>query len=227
MQIRKSAVGQSPQIIERQRCPLVSPEQQIWIGCSILLRETGSIDEIASITRQRHSVSHFLSSRTRFRILSGNSTDAHHRLLCRIDQDEAHLKQDFESCCNWGGIALFKTFGAVAALKYEHLAASRPRQLGFEHIDLPRCYQRRQTRYSLNHFVEARRIVVDCLLVSGFALPGIWKPVIHHFRMMEVQGLFKTAFQIGPSVMKPTCGWKNGNRAIPTLLMSVFLKGAE
>src|SRR4030095_14598208 len=71
----------------------------------------------------------------------------------------------------------------IAALQYEHLAPSRARELGFERIDFPRRYQRRQVRYGLNHFIELHRIRVDRLLLSRFVLPGIRSPVVHHFSL--------------------------------------------
>src|SRR5262245_22219663 len=201
MQIRKSAVGESAEVIQRQRSPLVSAQQQLRIRGSILFSKTRSIDEIAAITRQRDAVAHLLGSRPRFGVLSGNPADAYDGLLRRVDQDEAHLQQNLELRRNRRRIALVEAFRAVAALKHEHLAARRTSEPGLQRIDLPRRDQRRQARDRVNDLLKVRTIGVYRLLLGRFVLPGIRKPVRHRSRMMEVPGLFKGSSAIGLSTL--------------------------
>jgi acyl carrier protein len=169
MEVRESTVSQRAQIIQSQRRAFVSAQQKFGIRSAIVFRKAGAIDKIAAITRQCDTVPHFFSSGARLGILSGNTAYPHHRFSRRIDEDQAHLQQNFEFCGYRNWITLVEALCAITAVQQENFAASGLSQLAFERIDLPWSYQRRQARDSLDDLVELGWVRIDRLLLRCFA----------------------------------------------------------
>ena len=135
-------------------------------ACALIMRRgsgmrasavnSGCVDDVAAVARQRHAVARFGVGRTRLGVLAGEAADAHHRQAQAVHQHQAHLQQHLEPVGDHVRIAVGETLGAVAALQQEALAFLRLGQLLLEREDFPRRHQRRQRAQFAQRRLPAR-----------------------------------------------------------------------
>ena len=101
MQIGKAAVDQRPHEIQGQRGAFVAAQQQLGVRLAFRRAESGPIDIVAAVYRQRQSVASFGIGRARLGVLPGETADPHDGLFQALQQHQAHLQQDLEAAARY------------------------------------------------------------------------------------------------------------------------------
>jgi hypothetical protein len=109
----------------RARSSFVRPEEQHRVRCPVSLGKTGAIDHVTFVDRQCYATPRFCFSRPWLCVLPRKSSHPNYRLLAPVDDNQAHLKQNFESVDNGLGLAFLEAFGAVATLQQKSLPSGR------------------------------------------------------------------------------------------------------
>ena len=159
MQIGKPTIDQRANKIQGQRSFLVAFQHQFRVRGPLFRREPDLVDQITTKGGQGNPIACLGVGRTRLGVLAGNSSHPNQRLFEPVQQDQAHLHQDFQFLCDQLRIAFIEALRAVTALQQKSLATLRFGQLRFEALDLPGSNQRRQA-------AQARQYVRDLVLVG-------------------------------------------------------------
>jgi hypothetical protein len=177
MQIGEPAVDQRADKVERERGALVAAQQEFGIGLALQGAEPRTIDVVASVAWQRHSVPSLGIRRARLCVLAREAPHAKDGLLQALQEHEAHLQQDLQSPCDIVGLAILEALGAIAALKQKLLAALRGCELRVQLLHLPGDDEGGQPTQGSDRALESHRIAVLRLLSGRTALPACRMPV--------------------------------------------------
>lgn len=75
---------------------MVALEHATRVRIAILCREGRTVNEVAAVHGKSDPLARFELLGARLGILARETADAHHSLLLAMDQDEAHLQQNFD-----------------------------------------------------------------------------------------------------------------------------------
>src|SRR5579871_3263600 len=206
MRIDKPAYYQGTNEVDGQSGTLIAAQHEAWVGHSGLGCEVGTIDEIAAIGGQGQAVAGFELLGTRLGILARKAPNAHHALLRAVDQNQAHLQQNFDLVGDRRGVAGIEAFRAIAALQQEALAANSFGQLRLEIQHFPRSDEGWKFGDLLHNPVHLFLAWVIRLLRGWLSLPGIRGPPGHGAARnspLEVKGPEARSSRIRPR-FKPT-----------------------
>ena len=176
VQIRKTALNEGADEIDREARALIGAEQQGRIRHTLRCGESRPVDHVAPVSRQRQPVPGFRIGRARLGILSGETPQANDPLLAPLHQHKAHLEQDLQLARDGIRIAVGKTLRAIPPLQKKPLPTHRLSELGLQIVDFPARDQRRQrTQFSdgpiQRHLIRIRRLLRGCVPLPGVRCP--------------------------------------------------------
>ena len=177
MKICKTAIDQRTDEIERQRRALVGPQHEAGIGFTVLCGERAAVDEIASITRQRDSITRLEIRTARLGVLARHPPDPDDRLAQAHHQHQRHLQQDLELLNGIVRRAFREALGAVATLQQERLTLLGGRQMPLERLNLPGGDQWRQAVQLGNSILKPPTVSIGGLLAGLSSLPAGGVPI--------------------------------------------------
>ena len=174
---RRPARGRSSASAPRARSRAAAARDPARASAAV---NSGAVDDVAAVARQRHAVARLGVGRARLGVLAGHAADAHDRLLAgRAPAPGSSAAGSSASCAIVSGLAVGEALGAVAALQQEALAALR-------RGDAARAAPRSPTTprsaaggdSCRHHALERLRIRVAGCCWAGLRLPARRVPVV-------------------------------------------------
>ena len=116
-EVGKPALDQATGEVQRHCRPFVASQQQLRIGCAVLERKGGAVDQIATIARQGDAVAGFELGRAGFGVLAGKTPHPRHPPLHSVGEHNAHLQQNLEIGGDRVAATVAEALGTVAPLQ--------------------------------------------------------------------------------------------------------------
>ena len=179
MQVRESAGGERPQMVQRGGSMEVGFQHAARIGPAASLFRFQTIDQIPPVAGQLAAADFFHGTTSGFGELAGDASHAHHGFAAPVSERHGHLEQYPQLAFDGFRCAVLELFGAIPTLEQEPAPGGRL------------CEETPETDHLLGHHqgwhaaetgedaLEFRRVVVDRLLLGREALPAVGVPGRH------------------------------------------------
>ncbi|KAI6764845.1 hypothetical protein HG531_012732 [Fusarium graminearum] len=137
------------------------------VGVNLTILKTEAVDDVALETGDFLSIDHLSRTRSRLRILSSHSTNAHNSLVGSPDENDTHLKQQLDLALNRTLAAVVKELCAVAALEEKSVALCDIAEVSLQSNDFIGMHQRGEVGEFLDCFGERLWVRVVRRLLHG------------------------------------------------------------
>jgi hypothetical protein len=152
-------------VVECRSRVVVSLDETVRINRTILKTET--INDVALEAGDFLSIDHLSRTRSRLRILSSHTTNAHNSLVGSPDEDDTHLQQKLDLALNGALTTVVKELSAITALEKEGVTLRNIAKMSLKSNDLMWVHQRRKFGKFLDCFSDRLWVGVIWRLLDG------------------------------------------------------------
>jgi hypothetical protein len=129
--------------------------------------ETVAVDDVAFEAGDFLSINHLGRTRSRLRILSSHTTNAHNSLVGSPDENDTHLQQELDLALDGTLATVVEELRAITTLEEKGIALCHIAKMGLESDDLIGMHQRRKVGEFLDGFVEGLLFGIVRRLLNG------------------------------------------------------------